>query len=128
MTDFEQHITRQIAWSRATFGPGTRRQGVTDHIMKELGEVAAAENYADRVKEWTDVAILALDGLWREIAYGQDGVMVSPAAAQEVVFHILSKHNRNELRDWPDWRTSDPNKAIEHNRSRDARKSGKEGE
>lgn len=117
MTDFEQHLTRQIAWSRATFGPGTRQAGVIDHIKKELDEVALAKTHADRVKEWTDVAILALDGLWREIAYGQDFVIASPEAAQRAVLNILAKHDRNELRDWPDWRTADPNKAIEHHRS-----------
>lgn len=115
MTDFESHLTRQIAWSRATFGPGTRQEGVTDHIKKELVEVASAETHVERVKEWTDVAILALDGLWREIAYGQPGMAVySPEVAQMVVLSLLAKHDKNELRDWPDWRTADPDKAIEH--------------
>lgn len=114
MTDFEAHLTRQIAWSRATFGPRTRREGVIDHIKKELEEVALAKTSAERVKEWTDVAILALDGLWREIAYGAGLTTVTPVAARLAVASILAKHDKNELRDWPDWRTADPNKAIQH--------------
>ena len=114
MTDFENHLTRQIAWSRATFGPGTRRGGVIDHITKELAEVLDAKSNNQRIKEWTDVAILSLDGLWREIAYGTGNPCISSYAAREVVLSILEKQARNELREWPDWRTADPNKAIEH--------------
>ena len=42
MLDLEQHLKRQIAFSRATFGPGERRAGVIDHIRKELAEVEEA--------------------------------------------------------------------------------------
>ena len=116
MTDFEAHLTRQIAWSRATFGPGTRQQGVIDHIRKELVEVENAETPQEKIREWTDVAILALDGLWRALGYGPDGTVTrgTEAAAAHAVQSILAKHNKNELRDWPDWRTADPSKAIEH--------------
>lgn len=37
--DLIAHLTRQAAFSRATFGPGPRTKGVTDHIRKELEEV-----------------------------------------------------------------------------------------
>lgn len=33
--DLEQHLLRQRAFSRATFGPGARTQGVLDYIRKE---------------------------------------------------------------------------------------------
>jgi hypothetical protein len=35
-----EHLTRQIAFSRATFGPAERTAGVIDHIRKELVEIA----------------------------------------------------------------------------------------
>ena len=54
------HLIRQMAFSHATFGPGTRTAGVADHIRKELDEVLEAGGSAD---EWVDVVILALDGL-----------------------------------------------------------------
>ena len=119
MTDFEAHLTRQIAWSRATFGPGTRQQGVFDHIYKEMAEVVSAKDHAGRVKEWTDIVILALDGLWREISYGNSfGIHTSsPISAEVAVRSIISKQSKNEMRNWPDWRTADPNKAIEHDRT-----------
>ena len=117
MIDFEQHLMRQIAWSRATFGPGTRQEGVSDHIHKELVEVANAPTHSERVNEWTDVVILALDGLWRELAYGAGLTLPTSIVAEYIVNSILNKHDKNELRDWPDWRTADPNKAIEHDRT-----------
>lgn len=36
--DLSQHLLRQRAFSRATFGAGRRTKGVVDHIRKELLE------------------------------------------------------------------------------------------
>ena len=106
------HLKRQIAFSQATFGPGARTAGVIDHIRKELVEVEEAPSS----EEWTDVVILALDGLTRHlVACGYD----TDEAAEMAVRCIISKQNKNEGRVWPDWRTMDPNKAIEHDRSHD---------
>jgi hypothetical protein len=112
--DLEQHLKRQIAFSRATFGPGERRQGVCDHIRKELVEVEATGSPLDAATEWTDVVILALDGLTRSL---RAAGMNTDDAATEAVAHIRRKQARNENRDWPDWRNADPNKAIEHVRA-----------
>jgi hypothetical protein len=93
------HLDRQIAWSRATFGPGHRTKGVIEHIRKELVEVEE-DPFGD---EWVDVIILAFDGAWR---HGW-----SP---QALIRAIRDKQARNEKRDWPDWRTSSEDHAIEH--------------
>jgi hypothetical protein len=109
--DLEQHIRRQMAWSRATFGPGERSEGVPDHIRKELAEIAAEPTADGRAREWVDVVILALDGLWRSMSadnWHHDDI---PAGLIDM---ILAMQSRNETRDWPDWRTADPTKAIEH--------------
>lgn len=117
MIDFVSHLTRQAVFSRATFGPGQRRNGVIDHIKSELKEVEAdADDPAARSREWADVAILGLDGLLRSIAdscptWSYENV------AQHAVDLLREKQAINEKRDWPDWRTADPNKAIEHDRS-----------
>ena len=58
MFDLQQHLVRQMVFSRATFGPGERTKGVIDHIRKELIEIEQAD---DRAEEWVDVVILALD-------------------------------------------------------------------
>jgi hypothetical protein len=101
--DFEAHLARQAAFSARTFGPGARTEGICDHIRKELLEVAAAPG---DLKEWIDVAILALDGAWR-----------CGATPAQIIGALEAKQSKNEGRAWPDWRTADPAKAIEHDRS-----------
>lgn len=112
MFDLETHLARQIAFSRATFGPGERRQGVSDHIRKELEkEILPDMEPGEAAKEWVDVVILALDGLTRALIASGVGWDAVPANAAGMIRY---KQARNELRDWPDWRSADPNKAIEH--------------
>jgi len=96
------HLENQRAWSEETFGPGVRL-GVLDHIRKELDEVAADPT---DLEEWVDVIILGFDGAWRA---GHE--------PQAIIDGIKAKQARNEARSWPDWRTADRDKAIEHVRS-----------
>lgn len=49
---------------------------------------------------------IALDGAWR-----------CGATPEEIVAALAAKQARNEARVWSDWRTADPNKAIEHDRT-----------
>lgn len=100
--DLINHLERQRAFSLKTFGPGVRTAGVCDHIRKELKEVEAKP---DDLMEWVDVILLALDGAWRA---GHEPIAIATA--------LTHKQGRNESRVWPDWRTADPNKAIEHDR------------
>ncbi len=97
------HLTRQQLFSLATFGPGARTKGVLDHIAKELNEIR--KDPSD-VGEWVDVIILAFDGAWR-----------AGWEPQQIIDAIVAKQARNEQRTWPDWRTADPDKAIEHDRA-----------
>jgi hypothetical protein len=121
--DLRTHLIRQIVFSRSTFGPGERREGVIDHIRKELQEIEAADTDKERIEEWVDVVILALDGLWRSIDAAHRNLGAAYVDVDEVAGHIeiaiVKKQRKNEARDWPDWRTTDPNKAIEHVRSSD---------
>lgn len=94
------HLERQREWSAQTFGPGTRTKGVLDHIRKELVEI---ENAPDDVSEWIDVIILAFDGALR-----------AGHAPQAVIDAMVAKQNKNEARDWPDWRSFSADEAIEH--------------
>lgn len=138
--DFIAHLTRQAAFSRATFGPGPRTRGVIDHIKKELREVEKLyteelPGYPDpglpmltrpapeyvrhgaAAAEWTDVAILGLDGLLRSISAANPNWTFDMVAA-EAASLIVAKQGKNELRDWPDWRQASPDKAIEHVRGK----------
>lgn len=108
--DLKQHLTRQIAFSRGTFGPGERMAGVVDHIGKEVREVVAS---GGDPAEWTDIVILALDGLTRSIA-ARNPLMPFDEVARAAVAHIADKQGINELRDWPDWRQAPADAAIEH--------------
>lgn len=98
--DFLAHIRRQIGWSAKTFGLGDHTSGIVDHILKELREIEAAPGDTE---EWIDVIILAIDGAWR-----------SGATAEQIVETLRLKQLKNESRSWPDWRTAEPGKAIEH--------------
>ena len=100
MFDLVAHIRRQRDFSERTFGPGQRTEGVLDHIRKELAEIAQKPT---DLYEWVDVILLALDGAWRA---GYEPEHIADA--------INRKQDKNELRDWPYWRTVDPSKAIEH--------------
>lgn len=94
------HIAHQREWSARTFGPGDRTAGVIDHIRKELDEIAAKP---DDIDEWADLIILAFDGAWR-----------ADHDPQAILDAVAAKQAKNEARTWPDWRTAEPGKAIEH--------------
>jgi hypothetical protein len=94
------YLAHQREWSTEAFGPGGRPLGVIDHIEKELREVR--DDPSD-LGEWVDVIILAFDGAWRA---GHE--------PQAILDAVAAKQARNEARVWPDWRTADPDKAIEH--------------
>lgn len=109
-----EHIRRQMAFSRATYGPGERTAGVSDHIRKELVEITTAPDDGLRSKEWCDVAILAIDGWWRALeAEGFPWDEIPEVIARQLAW----KQGKNEQREWPDWRTAPQDRAIEHVRS-----------
>lgn len=100
--EFDMHafLRRQRAFSARTFGPGRLTARVSDHIRKELTEIEAAP---DDLREWVDVILLGLDGAWR-----------TGAAPEQITAALAAKLTTNEGRTWPDWRASDPDRAIEH--------------
>jgi len=73
---------------------------VIDHIRKELVEIEADPR---DLEEWIDVVTLAFDGAWR-----------AGYTLEEIVLAYQAKQKKNENRKWPDWRTAEPGKAIEH--------------
>lgn len=112
-----EFVAQQVTFSREAFGPNTRTRGVIDHIKKELVEVEESDG---SINEWVDVALLALDGMQRAATKSlvDRGVEATPElVALDVCDCLRAKLHTNINRDWPDWRTVDPDKAIEHNRS-----------
>lgn len=102
-----KHLLRQREFSFKVFGPITFKdhRGPLDHLRKELIEV---EDNPSDVVEWADVILLACDGAMRAGHH------------PEVIAKALDfKLTVNEHRNWPDWRGTDPTKAIEHVRKDD---------
>lgn len=97
-------LMRQRAWSTQTFGPGPRTLGISNHIRKELEEIAADPT---DTREWVDVIILALDGYWR-----------AGGTPEKVLADIDAKVRKNIARVWPaDSATRPQDEAVEHDRS-----------
>ena len=94
----EDYYSRQIEWSRKTFGPGKRTGGILQHIRKELAEIEAQP--AD-LSEWIDAVILAMDGYWRH-----------GGTAQSFMPDLLAKQAKNFSREWPTPTSEDM--AVEH--------------
>ena len=103
--DLINFIYEQMEFSLKTFGPvGRNYSGVVDHIRKELIEIES--NPAD-LEEWIDIIILAIDGAWR-----------AGHKPESIAATLVMKLNKNRSRSWPDWRTAEPDKAMEHIRGR----------
>lgn len=98
--DLATHLRRQRSWSDQTFGPGARSAGVIDHIRKELREI---EDNPTDLEEWIDVIILAFDGATR-----------AGHSPEDVIAALVAKQEKNEARQWPDWRTQPVDQAITH--------------
>lgn len=101
--DLIKYLEDQKAWSKKAFGPDDRKEGIIDHIKKELIEIQTADNMGEELREWVDVIILALDGAWR------CGYMPWQVAAM-----LKEKQDINAQREWPNWKKADQKKAIEH--------------
>lgn len=101
--DFDDYLKRHMEWGFATFGTpadGRGPRGPLDHLKKECAEIEA--DPFDK-KEWIDAIILSIDGFIR-----------AGGKPEEVLPMLFAKQAKNGLRNWPDWRGMDPNKAIEH--------------
>lgn len=103
--DLLAFLRDQCEWSTATFGPNYDHKRITAHIRKELDEIE--EDPTDTV-EWIDVVMMGLDGAWR-----------SGATPEQIIETLVGKMAINQQRVWPDWRTADPDQALEHDRSHD---------
>lgn len=115
MGDF---FERQREWSYETFGPPSFKGpcGPLDHLRKEAEE-AHQEAYKathlmpgwshGRVREEiADCLFLVFDAAHRAgMTYGD----LARTASEKLLI--------NQARTWPDWRGTDPDKAIEHDRS-----------
>lgn len=101
--NLNEYLGEQIIFSLNAFGPGVRDAGIIDHIKKELVEIEEAPGDLD---EWVDVIILALDGAWR-----------NGHTPKNIADGLVKKQFKNLNRIWPDWKTAESGKVIEHIRT-----------
>jgi hypothetical protein len=94
----QDYLEKHIAWSKETFGEGRKTASISNHIRKELAEIA--DNPTD-LMEWIDVIILGFDGAWR-----------AGYTPGQIFFALQHKQSVNIGRTWqiPD----DPDAPIEH--------------
>lgn len=118
MTDLKAHLTRQAAASRGHFGPDVRTAGILNHIQEEIEEVRDAPDASGRSAEWTDIAILGLDGLLRscreELESMFAGLVTNDMVAEAAMARIVAKQAKNEVRVYPDWRKMTGDQPINH--------------
>lgn len=100
--DLLEFLQESQSWSRNTFGPPTMGsyKGILAHIEEEVEEVR--KDPFD-TEEWMDIVILGLDGAFR-----------SGATPEKICQTLLKKLIKNQARQWPDWRTAEPGKPINH--------------
>lgn len=97
MTEF---LRDQEEFSTKTFGPQYNPKRVLNHLKKEVVEV---EENIGSLEEWTDIAILALEGARR-----------SGATNEQIMQAMRAKLEKNKKRVWPDWRESSGDDPICH--------------
>lgn len=95
----------QREWSYETFGPPDVRgpAGPLDHLAKEAVEARAEADPAKRREEIADCLFLVFDAAHRA---GMSYAELAAVAKAKLV--------KNRARTWPDWRTADPTRAVEH--------------
>lgn len=136
MSDHLNFLARQVTFGRLAFGPGERVKGVPDHIEQELEEIAKCETPEQRAEEWVDVVLLSQDGLVRAVRealreqlrpfahepiahqgttiIARYGEPTADYVAECALKMLVSKRDKNEMRDWDDWRVVGEDKAVNH--------------
>jgi hypothetical protein len=92
-------------WSEKTFGPKEHRGplGPLKHLAKEAVEAQNAVGTDELLEELADCLFLLVDATWRSGFWTTDLMRAA-----------MLKLDKNKGREWGDWRTKDPNAAIEH--------------
>jgi len=107
---FETVYRQTYDWQKKTFGPHNKSIGIVDYIRKELVEI---EENPNDLEEWIDLMFLSFGGAADTVKYHHPKL-----STEEIVSVVLSafkfKLKKNKARNWPDWRTAEPGKAIEH--------------
>lgn len=96
-----------MAWQDETFGRRQTLRGVLDHVVKEIEQEIRPD--PTNLDEWLGLMNLSVSA--QRLAGATPEQMVE---AWQLLLAEL------KARRWPDWRTADPDRAIEHDRSADS--------
>lgn len=113
MLDF---FERQREWSHEQFGPPSFKGplGPLNHLAKEVQEAIAETDEDKRKEEIIDCLFLVFDACHRA------GMSYS-----EMSRVAMAKLRKNMTRKWPDWRGTNPDQPIEHDRTGEPPTEGK---
>jgi hypothetical protein len=101
--DMIRWLDEQRLFSIKAFGPGELTPAIVDHIRKELREIEEATDRQEKLDEFIDVVIMSLDACWR-LGFSN----------ADIIGQLHLKQLKNKQRKWPNWRTADRTKAMEH--------------
>lgn len=96
-----EYIRKHQAWSRKTFGPGDRKEGLTTHLKLEIQELIESD-YS--LKECVDVLIIGID-----IALN------AGYAPMQIADQLCRKQALNAQRAWP--KNTPAGQPVEHIRN-----------
>ena len=99
---FSTYIDNTREWADKVFGPRNPSciPGILAHIEEEVEEV---RKKPDDLEEWVDLMILSIDG-----------ATCAGYSPKEICEMLEYKLQKNMARQWPDWRTVEPGKPINH--------------
>ena len=96
-TTIAEHLARQIAFSKLTFGLGQRDAQIQKHIEHERIEAMREQNPERKLMEYIDIAMLAMDGAWRS---GWDTHGGERDAAVSHTMKLFEVDERTSLAQW----------------------------
>ena len=116
-SEHHNFLARQAVFGKLAFGSSERTEGVMKHILEELDEIRECASADDRAREWVDVLLLAQDALLRACREALTCVEEEPsndATASYALSLLIEKRDKNESREWVDWRSLGENDSISH--------------
>ena len=92
--------------------------GLTVEQARTDGGCLHLPRILNHIQETLDALAVPCEAMRLLIAIREDDYLSD--SSRHRIDTLVAKQTKNECRVWPDWRTADPSKPIEHDRSHDA--------
>jgi len=93
---------------RLAFLSGVEYQSWTNPLVSLKDTLTKLLDQPDSLELWRHAIFLSMVGY----------VQLNEGSTNEMLMQLFAKQRKNFNRDWPDWRKSDPDKAVEHVRGK----------